>query len=212
MSTTSEIPERDPHRSFLDRFYGTAHDATRRYHLFGRDRVLRDLARQRWRTLVEAGCGTGRNLGVLHALKPARRYAGVEPSAPMRARALEQAPFARIVDALAEDAPYLALAGGPPDRILFSYSLSMIGDPDQALAHARMSVGERGQIVVVDFGDLGNIPRAFRRAFVRWLDAFHVCPLPASLFARHDARLTPGPGGYYRVATIPPIRQPFTDA
>lgn len=211
----AETGERTLHRRFLDRYYGATHrvyDLTRRYYLLGRDRALRDLARQRWRTLVETGCGTGRNLAHLHALKPARRYAGVEPSAPMRARAMARAPFARIVDAFAEDAPYLTLASGPPDRILFSYSLSMIGDPDEAMAHARMSVSERGRIVVVDFADLSGVPRTLRRAFSRWLDAFHVRPLPSAFFARHGAHVIHGPLGYYRVATIGPIRAPYTDA
>lgn len=207
--------ERAAHRRFLDDYYGATHriyDLTRRYYLFGRDRTLRELARQRWRSIVETGCGTGRNLAKLHAMKPGRRYAGIEPSAPMRAHAMERAPFARIADAFAEDAPYLALAGGPPDRILFSYSLSMIADPDEAIAHARMSVSERGRVMVVDFGDLGGVPRSLRRAFVRWLDAFHVRPLPSIFFARHRAQIVNGAFGYYRVATLAPIRQPQVDA
>jgi S-adenosylmethionine-diacylgycerolhomoserine-N-methlytransferase len=203
------------HRRFLDDYYGATHrvyDATRRYYLFGRDRVLDTLARERWRTLVETGCGTGRNLAHLRAMKPSARYAGIEPSAPMREHAMRRAPFARIADAFAEDAPYLALAGGPPDRILFSYSLSMIADPDEALAHARTSLAPRGKLVVVDFGDLSGVPRLVRRRFVRFLDAFHVRPIPRALFTRHGAELIAGPVGYYRIATMGAARPPHGDA
>ncbi|MFO0685507.1 MAG: class I SAM-dependent methyltransferase [Sandaracinus sp.] len=202
---------RHAHRAFLDAYYGATHaiyDVTRRYYLFGRDRALDLLARERWRTLVDVGCGTGRNLEKLHRARPGRRYAGIEPSAPMRDRAVERLPFARIIDAFAEDAPYLALAGGPPDRILFSYSLSMVADPDEALAHARVSLSERGKLVVVDFGDLAGVPRPLRRAFVRWLDAFHVRPVPRALFDRHRATLHAGPFGYYRIATMGPAHAP----
>jgi S-adenosylmethionine-diacylgycerolhomoserine-N-methlytransferase len=208
---TAHENTRHDHRRFLDDYYGATHrvyDATRRYYLFGRDRVLRDLARQRWRSIVETGCGTGRNLAVLHRLKPRRHFGGVEPSAPMRAHAQSTAPFARIVDGFAEDAPYLAIANGPPDRILFSYSLSMIGDPDEAIAHARVSLAERGRVVAVDFADLGGVPRPLRRAFVRWLDLFHVKPLPSAFYARHRAQVFDGPLGYYRVATFDPVRPP----
>jgi len=205
---------RDEHRGFLDSYYGkvdAVYDATRAYYLFGRDRVLRTLIRDRWRTIVETGCGTGRNLAVLHTARPSRRYAGIEPSAPMRRRASIRAPFARIVDAFAEDAPYLALAGGPPDRILFSYALSMIADPDEAIAHARLALSSEGRLVVVDFGDLDGVPRALRRPFVRWLDAFHVRPQPGSFFTKRGAQLVRGPLGYYRIATFSPLRVPRAD-
>jgi len=210
-----DATDRTLHRRFLDDYYGATHrvyDATRRYYLFGRDRVLASLGRERWRTLVETGCGTGRNLVHLRALKPSARYAGIEPSAPMRDHALRRAPFARIVDAFAEDAPYLALTGGPPERILFSYSLSMIADPDEALAHARTSLSPRGKLVVVDFADLSGVPRLVRRSFVRFLDAFHVRPVPRSLFARHGAQMIHGPVGYYRIATMGAAHAPRSDA
>lgn len=207
----SESAARAAHRSFLDRYYGATHriyDATRAPYLLGRDVLIGQLVRERWKTLVEAGCGTGRNLARLERRRPARRYGGIEPSAPMRERAIRRAPFARIVDGFAEDAPYGALVRGPVDRILFSYALSMITDPDEAIAHARLCLSPRGDVACVDFGDLGGVPRPLRRAFVRFLDAFHVRPLPRALFVRHGARIVDGPLGYYRIARFPPLHVP----
>ena len=43
------------------------YDLTRRYYLFGRDRLLRQLAPQPGECILEAGCGTARNLLLLAA-------------------------------------------------------------------------------------------------------------------------------------------------
>ena len=199
------------HKSFLDRYYGATariYDVTRAPYLLGRDRLLAQLMAERWKTLVETGCGTGRNLAILHRRRPGRRYAGIEPSTPMRSHAKERAPFARVDDGFAEDAPYRALLGGPVDRILFSYSLSMVRDPEEAIAHARMSLSVRGEVACVDFGDLARVPRALRRSFMRFLDAFHVRPLPRALLARHGGRVIEGPLGYYRIVRFSSLHLP----
>lgn len=199
------------HRRFLDGYYGATrsiYDLTRAPYLRGRDRLLKSLVKERWRTLVEVGCGTGRNLRFLHARRAGRGYAGVEPCGPMRALATKRAPFARIVDGFAEDVPFGAIFDAPPDRILFSYALSMIEDPDEALAHARLSVAERGAVVVVDFGDMKGMPRMVRTLFRRWLAAFHVTPLPRAFYVRHGGDVIEGPLGYYRIARFRAVRPP----
>lgn len=211
IASPRESEARADHRRFLDHYYGATnriYDVTRAPYLLGRDTVIDQLVRERWKTLVDAGCGTGRNLSHLAKRRPSRRYAGIEPSEPMRMRAMRRAPFAKIVDGFAEDAPYGALLSGPVDRILFSYSLSMVGDPDEAIAHARLSIAPRGSVVCVDFGDLGGVPRSLRRAFMRFLDAFHVRPLPHALFVRHGAQLVNGPLGYYRIARFSKLHIP----
>ncbi|WP_333781826.1 class I SAM-dependent methyltransferase [Sphingomonas sp. CV7422] len=56
--------ERD-HAGRMDRIYGGQrhiYDLTRKYYLFGRDRLIRQLDLGMGGTLIEIGCGTGRNL------------------------------------------------------------------------------------------------------------------------------------------------------
>lgn len=62
------------------------------------------------------------------------------------------------------------------DRILISYSLSMIPDWQAALAEAVRHLAPGGQLAVVDFGQGEGLPDAFTAALRRWLALFHVTP------------------------------------
>jgi S-adenosylmethionine-diacylgycerolhomoserine-N-methlytransferase len=63
----------------------------------------------------------------------------------------------------------------PFDVAIFSYSLSMIPDWNQALRAASQALKATGRLHIVDFGDLGQagLVRALLR---RWLALFHVEP------------------------------------
>ncbi len=191
------------HRAFLNRYYGVSrriYDVTRKYYLFGRDEALRKIAGDRsWRRLVEIGPGTGRNLALLQRARPDAVYGGVDASDAMLEVAKARCPWATFEQGFAEDAPLDRLLGGPADRILFSYCLSMVVDRKAALAHARSSVAEGGRVVVVDFADFERFPQAAARAFRAYLRAFHVEPIDdATLDAARSTHY--GPGRYYVVA------------
>jgi len=199
---------RSDHRAFLNRYYGASrfiYDATRKYYLFGRDGALRDLAADRaWSTLVEVGLGTGRNLARLHRARPDARLGGLEASDAMIEHARAKCPWARIAQGFAEDAPLADVLGARPDRVLFSYCLSMVGDRAVALENARRAVSERGAVVVVDFADFAGWPQRAARAFRTYLETFRVKPL-ASDDLRDAASVRRGPGGYYVCATFGPL-------
>jgi S-adenosylmethionine-diacylgycerolhomoserine-N-methlytransferase len=199
---------RSRHRAFLNRYYGASrfiYDATRKYYLFGRDGALRDLAEDRaWSTLVEVGLGTGRNLARLHRARPDARLGGLEASDAMIEHARSKCPWARIAQGFAEDAPLADVLGSRPDRVLFSYCLSMVGDRAVALENARRAVSEGGAVVVVDFADFAGWPEAAANAFRSYLETFRVKPL-ASDDLRDAASIRRGPGGYYVCATFGPL-------
>ena len=199
---------RDEHRAFLNRYYGISrlfYDATRKHYLFGRDPTLRALARDRsWRRLVEIGPGTGRNLVALRNARPDVTLGGVEASDAMLAHARARCPWAALEQGFAEDAPLGALCGAPPDVVLFSYCLSMVGDRARAVEHARRSLAPGGRVVVVDFSDFGGFPERLAAAFRAYLRAFHVEPLGADILEGASS-LRHGPGHYYVVATFPAL-------
>jgi S-adenosylmethionine-diacylgycerolhomoserine-N-methlytransferase len=62
------------------------------------------------------------------------------------------------------------------DRIIFSYSLSMIPDWKQALSAAEAALAPGGRIEIVDFGDFAGLPRPVARLLRGWLALFHVEP------------------------------------
>jgi S-adenosylmethionine-diacylgycerolhomoserine-N-methlytransferase len=196
---------RAEHRAFLNRVYGLSklfYDATRKYFLFGRDAVLRGLAGDRdWVRLAEIGPGTGRNLAILHRARPDAMLAGVEACDAMLAHARARCPWASIEQGFAEDMSLQQLFGARPDRILFSYCLSMVTDPTAALENARRSLADGGQVVVVDFADFAEMPSVLARAFRAYLRAFRVEPLEERVLSGATS-VRFGPGRYYVVAAF----------
>ena len=204
---TAASPSDDEHRRFLNRYYGLTHriyDATRRYYLFGRDRALSRLLDQRWESLVEVGVGTGRNLKKLHRRRPSARFAGVDASDVMVGHASRRCPFARVQQGFAESADFAAVLGERPDRILLSYSLSMMARPDAVLANARRSLSRDGSVIVVDFADFDAFPGPLASAFRDgWLRRFHVGTTVPAALEETGAGLDFGPGRYYVIGEIP---------
>ena len=125
------------HRRFLNAYYRHVkhvYDASRKYFLFGRDRLIEELLAEPWTSLVEVGPGTGRNLRKLQAARPGRalrRGGGLRRDARDGPPAV---PRGGARHGFAEDRglrrPSSASA---PERILFSYCLSMVQEGDAAL-------------------------------------------------------------------------------
>lgn len=207
-STTSGSTE--DHRSFLNGYYGWSkhfYDLTRKYYLFGRDRALKDLlADPSWKRLVEIGPGTGRNLRILHEGRPSAQLGGIEASDEMLEHAVARCPWARLQQGFAEDADYSELLGGPPDVIMFSYCLSMVQDPHQALENARRTAAVGGRVIIVDFADLKGMRTPMRQGLRKWLDTFHVEPLDTRILEPFAPKITHGPGRYYLIAEIASTR------
>lgn len=196
---------RQQHRDFLNRYYGATrwcYDITRRYYLFGRDLALRRLLKDPWDSLIEVGPGTGRNLQILHRHRPAARIGGIEAADAMRCHAARRCPWAPINHGFAEDAEYLDVLGEPPQRILFSYTLSMIQDPAAALARAAAALAPGGEVHVVDFADLAGLARPLRDGLRGWLRHFHVEPPDPAWLAAQGADLSFGPLRYYLLARL----------
>ena len=59
------------------------YDATRKYYLLGRDRLIRDLDVPRGARVLELGCGTGRNLALIRRRYPDCRLFGLDISEEM---------------------------------------------------------------------------------------------------------------------------------
>lgn len=196
--------EREGHRAFLNRYYRHVrhvYDLSRRYYLFGRDRVLGEMLAEPWERLIEVGPGTGRNLRKLHRARPGARYGGLEASDVMLEHARKRCPWAKLQQGFAEEANLSSLLGRPPDRILFSYVLSMVQDAERALVRARQSLAPGGKVVVVDFGDLAGLPW-LAGPLARFLRSFHVTAPPRRLLEAQGGELRWGPGRYFVVAEL----------
>jgi len=203
------------HAALMDEVYrGQRHiyDFTRKYYLFGRDTLIKGLAAQPGMRMLEIACGTGRNLAKIGTAWPGVRLYGLDISAEMlkSARAALGAE-ARLGEGDACSFDAAALLGEPQfDRIVLSYSLSMIPDWQGALDHAASLLAPGGTLHVVDFGDLAGLPRPLAGLLRAWLGKFHVAPrdgmgaVAGRIAAARGLRLTSrrGPLGYFQIHVL----------
>ncbi|MEP5367191.1 class I SAM-dependent methyltransferase, partial [Parvibaculum sp.] len=130
------------HAHLMDRTYRYQrhiYDLTRRYYLLGRDRLIDDLNAVPGTTVLEVGCGTGRNLIRAARLFPGARLHGMDISEEMLETAKAAAGRRGVELSLAQgDAtrfnPYAAFGVSRFERIYMSYTLSMIPDWQATLA------------------------------------------------------------------------------
>ena len=169
------------HAALMDEVYrGQRHiyDLTRKYYLFGRDTLIEGLSARPGMRVLEVACGTGRNLAKIGKAWPGVRLFGLDISAEMlKSAEAALGGQARLGqgDACAFD-PQALLGEAAFDRIVLSYSLSMIPDWESALGHAAGLLAPGGELHVVDFGDLGGLPGPFAQMLRAWLAKFHVAP------------------------------------
>ena len=165
------------------RFQRHIYDASRRYYLLGRDRLLDQLAPPPGGSILEIGCGTGRNLIGTSRRYPDAKLFGIDISqemlktalSTMRRMKIDQRVRVACADATSFD-PLPSLGQRRFDRIYFSYTLSMVPEWQAALRHAFRLLSADGELHIVDFGQCEALPRGFRNGLFRWLDLFHVSP------------------------------------
>ena len=201
----------------MDRIYRRQryiYDFTRKYYLFGRDRLIRELNLRPGERVVEIGCGTARNLISIARRYPQARLYGLDASSEMLKSAAEAVARAGLTGRIALAHGYAealtpAMFGESEafDVCIFSYSLSMIPEWNQALKAACAVLSPSGRVHVVDFGDLTGLGRWGRAVLLAWLRLFHVVPraeLLQSLEERGAGSLRFLPGRYSFLLTAGP--------
>jgi S-adenosylmethionine-diacylgycerolhomoserine-N-methlytransferase len=195
----------------MDRMYRRqrhVYDLTRKYFLFGRDRMLDALAPSPGARVCEIGCGTARNLIRLARRHPAVALYGIDASAEMLKTA--DAAIARAgLDArirtrrgLAETLDPRASFGldRPFDGVICCYALSMMPAWQSALTQALAALKPGGRLDIVDFWLDQALPAWLRGALGAWLARFDVTPRPE--LAETLRRLAAGHGGHLTVARV----------
>jgi S-adenosylmethionine-diacylgycerolhomoserine-N-methlytransferase len=162
------------------------YDATRRYYLLGRDRLIAGLQPASGESTLEIGCGTGRNLVLAARLHPGARFFGIDVSTEMLTSAITAisrrglAHQIRVAHGDGTAFDPRALFDVPSfDHVIISYSLSMIPDWRRVLQAATDCLRPGGRLHIVDFGNQERLPAVARTLLLRWLAMFDVTP-------RHD--------------------------
>ena len=159
------------------------YDASRKFYLLGRDGLLDSLDPPPGGTVLEIGCGTGRNLIAASERYPAALLYGIDVSSVMLETAyasVEKAGLSHCIRFAQADASSLdrsAVFGiAEFDRVFVSYALSMIPPWREALEQAFTVVKPGGSLHIVDFGEQSRLPSAFRAGLRAWLKRFSVEP------------------------------------
>ena len=176
----------DGHGGLMDgvyRYQRHIYDATRKYYLLGRDGLIADLSPPPGGTVLEIGCGTGRNLIAAARCWPGAHFYGLDISEEMlkSARAaIARAGLQRRITLAQGDAtdfdPQALFRLAHFDRIFQSYTLSMIPNWQGAVREAVRHLAPGGSLHIVDFGQQEELPGWFRVGLFGWLRRFHVAP------------------------------------
>ena len=200
------------------------YDLTRKYFLLGRDTLIARLDPPPGGSVLEIGCGTGRNLIAAARAYPDAEFFGLDVSTVMlstaRANIRRAGLEGRVTLALGDAARFEPLAlfdRASFDRAFFSYSLSMIPPWREAIARGLNAVdADGGRLLIVDFGGQRGLPTLFKRMLLAWLAKFHVTPRSeleltlATLAAERGGKLAVRSlyRDYALFAEITPLRSP----
>ncbi|MBC9034062.1 class I SAM-dependent methyltransferase [Sphingomonas sp. JC676] len=181
-------------KSLMDDVYGLHrhfYDFTRKFYLFGRDRLVRRLAPPPGGTVLEVGCGTARNLIRAAQKWPNARFHGFDISEAMLDTARKSVAKKGLSDKItlaqgdAGNFDIQTLFGlEKVDRVFMSYTLSMIPPWQEAIALGAAALAPGGSLHIVDFGQYERLPGFAKRLHFKSLNDFHVFPrreLPAVL-------------------------------
>lgn len=160
----------------MDRIYRHqrhVYDATRKFYLLGRDRLIAGLRPQDQDQVLEIGCGTARNLIAAARRYPGARFQGIDLSIQMLAtaeRAVARAGLTRRIRLAQADAtsfdPQALFGVARFQRVFASYSLSMIPPwPRAASSTSSISASSPACPRCSALGyDVGSRPSTSRRA------------------------------------------------
>ena len=171
------------HMDGIYRYQRYVYDATRKYYLLGRDRMLDRLQPPDGGVALEVGCGTGRNLILAARRYPNATFRGFDISKMMLETARSNVQRAGLSDRIsvaegdATSFDMQDLFGMPhADRIFISYSISMIPPWEKAVHEAVRSLSPDGELHIVDFGQQSGWPKWFQKLLFAWLAKFSVTP------------------------------------
>lgn len=185
------------------------YDLTRHTFLLGRDELLDSLHPKVEETICELGCGTARNLIYLAKKYQNTKFIGLDASALM----LDVASKNIKKEGLSKQISLVhGVAGNHEfqekvDRMVFSYSLSMMSKPEMILENCLDQMPPGGTIHVVDFGDFKHWPGIFKSPTLKFLNLYEIFPKMDVIkkfeyskkgVVKYKSKL----GGYFYLATI----------
>ena len=205
----------------MDRIYRWQiylYDALRKYYLLGRDHMINSLE-LRDENVCEIGCGTGRNLISMANRYQSATFWGIDVAPAMinyaRKKVIRANLQTRISivdgDASAINLAHFQTKQQPKfDRIILSYTLSMITDFKKTIDAAVDNIKPGGLLHIVDFGSYQGGHRTIKQLHKLWLSFFGVQYQPGIFSYLQEHALNGGgqcnihssPKHYYDIITF----------
>jgi S-adenosylmethionine-diacylgycerolhomoserine-N-methlytransferase len=186
MSINSTLEGSSAQARAMNRMYGLQrhfYDLSRAYYLLGRDDLIKALQPSETGTVLEMGCGTGRNLVAAAKQYPSAKFFGFDISTAMletAGRAVQRNDLVGRVDLAQADASDFSATKTFGleyfDRVFFSYTLSMVPAWQTAIEQGYKALKPGGELHIVDFGNCERLPAFLKAVLYAWLRRFHVTP------------------------------------
>lgn len=148
------------------------YDLTRKFFLFNRRKAVKKLELKKNDDILDLACGTGLNIPLLLNIAHPKNIIGIDYSTAMLEKARKKYPYIRFVqgDVSTYNFPYKF------DKIICTYSLSMIEEWEKTIANAKNHLKENGIFVVLDFYKWRGVIKAGYPMFRNLLGKFGVNP------------------------------------
>ena len=159
----------------LEEFYklhSKFYDFTRQFFLFDRQKAVDFLDVKPNDKVIDLACGTGLNIPLLLKRTTPAKIIGIDYSRSMLAIARRKYPGVRFIEGDVSAYEFHEKV----DKIICTYSLSMIDEWEKAISNAIQALKEGGTLVVLDFHPWRGIFKVFYPFFKWWLGKHGVYP------------------------------------
>ena len=158
----------------LDDFYriqSRFYDLTRPFFLLDRKRALSSIQFNRRDQVLDLACGTGMNIPYISSVVDRDNITGIDYSESMLKKARHKFPDMNFVRADVSDFEFNMRF----DKIVCTYSLSMIDRWRETIQNARDHLSQNGLFLILDFNRWDRF-RPLYSPFRRWLNIHGVDP------------------------------------
>ncbi len=122
--------------------------------------------------ILDLACGTGLNFSYLLEKTDSKNITGIDYSKSMLKKAKKDYPMIRLIKADVSSYKF----GSKVDKILVTYSISMINDWQRTIVNIRKALNKNGTCVILDFYPWKGKIKIFYPFFKWWLKKHGVDP------------------------------------
>lgn len=148
------------------------YDLTRKFFLFNRKKAIKLLNAQKQDKIIDLACGTGLNIPLLLKNISPGNILGIDYSEAMLKKAREKYPNIKFIKGDVSTYKFPKKI----DKIISSYSISMIDDWEKTILNAKNSLKDNGTFVILDFYKWKGAIKPFYPLFKFWLKKYGVNP------------------------------------